>query len=80
MNYWIWSELYHLTWMRILTLLVILSVIIHAWIGMWMVFTDYLTQRALGRSALYIRLLFQIACILALLYYLVWGIQILWGL
>ncbi len=37
-------------------LLAILSLIAHAWIGMWQVFTDYVTTRQMGPSAKGLRL------------------------
>jgi len=75
-----WSELYSQTWMRIFSLLALLSLGIHAWVGLWSVFTDYLTERNLGPIGNKLRFLAQAASGLIMFIYVVWGIQILWGL
>lgn len=75
-----WSALFGQTWMRAFSLLALLSVCAHAWIGLWTLSGDYLNERALGRCALVIRFLFQMFCGALLFGYGVWGIQILWEL
>ncbi len=42
-----------------------LSLIAHAWIGMWQVFTDYVTTRQMGPSAKGLRLVLTTAVIIA---------------
>lgn len=74
-----WKQLFSCTAMRAFTSLTILSVVVHAWIGLWSVSTDYMTVRLMGPKATAVRLLFQAAYSLILFYYLVWGFQILWG-
>jgi len=74
-----WHAMFQLTSMRIFTLLALLSLAAHAWIGMWSVSTDYLTERMLGERGNLLRLAFQIACALLIFVYVIWGIQILWG-
>jgi succinate dehydrogenase / fumarate reductase membrane anchor subunit len=74
-----WKELFELTAMRIFSLMALLSLVAHAWIGIWTISTDYLTPMALGKFATAIRFLFQCACAVLTFVYLVWGIQILWG-
>ncbi|SRR6056297_570672 len=78
-DYNTWDALFERTWMKIFTLLAILSLAAHAWIGMWSVGTDYLTQRLLGTAGNMLRLAFQIGCGLAIFIYVIWGVQILWG-
>lgn len=78
-DYASWSALFDATWMRIATLLALLSLCGHAWVGMWTISTDYLTSLSLGRAATFVRLLFQAGCVILIFIYLVWGIQILWG-
>ena len=75
-----WSTLFDATWMRVFSLLALLSLCIHAWVGMWTIATDYLTSMAFGGAATTVRILFQAACVILIFTYLVWGIQILWGL
>ena len=67
-----WSGLFDLTWVRIFSLLSLLSLGAHAWVGLWTVSTDYIKPTGL-------RLLFQSVVVTALFVYVVWGIQILWG-
>ena len=68
-----WSGLFETTSMRIFSLLALLSVGIHSWIGLWSVSTDYI--KATG-----VRFFFQSLCGLVMSIYVVWGIQVLWGL
>ncbi len=74
-----WKTMFELTSMRIFTLLAILSLAAHAWIGMWAVGTDYLTERLMGPKGNVLRLAYQIGCGLVIFIYVIWGIQILWG-
>jgi len=67
-----WQTLFACNAMRVFTLLALLSLLIHSWIGIWTILTDYIKFFTL-------RLLLQIALVLALGLYLVWGIQILWS-
>ena len=68
-----WKELFESTAMRIFTLLALLSMSAHAWIGMWSISTDYIKPTGF-------RFLFQSACGLLTFIYVVWGVQILWGI
>jgi succinate dehydrogenase / fumarate reductase membrane anchor subunit len=72
-DFQIWSALFDQSWFKIFTLLALLSIGAHAWVGLWTVSTDYI------KSAMQ-RFLFQAAFILVILVYVVWGIQIIWGL
>lgn len=74
-----WQAIFEGTGMRVFTLLAILSLAAHAWIGMWSISTDYLTERLMGSKGNVLRLAFQIGCSLAIFVYVIWGIQILWG-
>lgn len=79
MSYETWHGFMTNDAMRIFTLLALLSFVGHAWIGMWTVFTDYLTSRQMGPKADVLRLLAQVAMGIALFVVIVWGIQIIWG-
>lgn len=79
LDYAQWQALFSATWMRIASLLALVSLCAHAWVGLWTVATDYLTPAMVGKNANVLRFLFQAACILLIFIYLVWGIQILWG-
>ena len=65
--------------MKILSLLSVLSLVAHAWIGMWQVFTDYVTTRQMGPSANGLRIVLTSAVIIAVLAYAIWAIQIFWA-
>ena len=58
------------TWMKIFTLLTLFSLLLHAWVGIWTVITDYI-------KSIIIRLTLQAIMIVALLIYFFWGITIL---
>ena len=68
-----WSNLFASTGMRIFSLLTLLAIGAHAWIGLWTVSTDYIKPTGA-------RFIFQAVCGLTMFAYIVWGIQILWGL
>lgn len=55
--------------MRLFTLLTVLALVGHAWVGMWTVLTDYFKSNGL-------RFVLQSAMILAVLVYLFWGVMI----
>jgi succinate dehydrogenase / fumarate reductase membrane anchor subunit len=79
LDYAQWQALFSTTWMRLASLLALISLCAHAWVGMWTVSTDYLTEAMVGKNANVLRFLFQAAYILLIFIYLIWGIQILWG-
>lgn len=64
---------------KVFSLAAILSLAMHAWIGLWSVSTDYLTTRMMGARGTALRLVFQAVSAVLLFVYVVWGIQILWG-
>jgi succinate dehydrogenase / fumarate reductase membrane anchor subunit len=74
-----WVAYFDSTAMKVFSLMALVSIVAHAWIGLWAVSTDYLTVRLLGAKANGIRILFQGAYAIVLFAYLVWGVQILWG-
>lgn len=75
-----WAELNSSLAMRMFSLVTILSIAAHAWIGMWCVLTDYVTLRLVGPQATAIRIFFQLGMIAITLLYVVWAIDILWGI
>lgn len=79
LTYEVWSNLYSQLWMRVFTLLALLSTAAHAWIGLWVIVTDYLTERLLGRKALWFRAIVFSLYALVTITYLFWGIDMLWG-
>ncbi len=67
-----WSALFSNLSMKISTVIVLIAILWHAWIGLWTVFTDYVKNNA-------VRLLLETLVILALLGYFVWCVDALWG-
>lgn len=80
MDFLQWRELFDSTFVRVFSLITLLCLCAHAWIGLWTVSTDYLTVLLLGKKATFLRLAFQSVCAVLTLIYLVWGVQIFWGL
>lgn len=66
-----WQHLFGHILMRVITLMVLLAITIHAYVGMWTISTDYLKNTG-------VRLLCQVVLYLLLVTFLVWGILILW--
>lgn len=67
-----WHTVFQCAIVKGATLMVLLSLIAHAWIGLWSVVTDYI-------HCVCLRLTIQIFFITALLAFLIWGIAIVWG-
>ena len=74
-----WSQFMMSSPMRLFSLIAILALAGHAWVGMWTVFTDYITTGKLGGIAAGLRLVLQTLMIIAILVFLFWGIMIFWG-
>ncbi len=68
-----WQALFNNTSMRIFSLMALLSLGAHCWIGLWSISTDYLKHFAL-------RFVFQMVVGLLMFIYTIWGVQLLWGL
>ena len=78
-DYTSWRTLFDQTWMKVFTLMAALSLAAHSWIGLWSVFTDYLTERMLGPKGNSIRLACQLGASLSLVGYVIWIIVIVWS-
>lgn len=72
MDYQQWSGLFAQEWVKIFSLLAMLSVVVHAWIGLWTVGTDYLPK-------VWLRLVYQSLVLLVLFVYLLATVRALWG-
>ena len=72
MDYWQWKVLWQTPVVRYATVILIASLLFHAWVGVRNIYMDYIKDTAL-RLALYV------LTIGALLYYAVWSIKILWS-
>ncbi len=73
LNYDVWTGLFSGQTVRTFTLLFLLSVFYHAWIGIRDIVMDYIKSAG-------IRLVMHVLVILTLLLYAIWAVQILWGM
>lgn len=67
-----WKAMFSGTLFRLATMLFVGALLYHAWVGMRDILMDYAHATSL-------RLTLQAAVGLALLFYLVWAVSILWG-
>lgn len=58
----------------------VLAIALHAWIGIWTIGGDYITERTFGGLAVWLRSMYQGGCALLILVYLAWGWDLLGGL
>lgn len=68
-----WHGLFSSHWMKIITLLVLASLLYHAWVGMWTIMTDYVKPFVICFAINTIVLLLLIAFFFE-------GLLILWGI
>ncbi len=71
--YYEWHHLFTYMSMKVVTLLFVFLLLIHAWVGMWTVITDYIKPFVL-------RLMINIVILLALVGFFFQTILILWGI
>ena len=69
-SYTEWVGLQHNLWMRAFNILFLLSLLAHAWIGIWTVLTDYVNPAPL-------RLTLQVLLFLTLFGLLMWGLWLI---
>lgn len=67
-----WHDLLTCTLFRIATVLALFALLLHAWVGIWTVTTDYM-------KCTIVRLSVQMLVALWLLSQLIWGLMIVWG-
>jgi succinate dehydrogenase / fumarate reductase membrane anchor subunit len=70
-TYAAWRELFSRGWMRIATLILVASLVWHAWVGVRDILMDYIKPD-------WLRLALQVLTLLLLAVYLAWAAQILW--
>ena len=73
LNYDTWTGLFSGQPMRTFTLLFLLSVFYHAWIGVRDIVMDYVKPAS-------VRLVIHVLVILTLVLYVIWAVQTLWGM
>jgi succinate dehydrogenase / fumarate reductase, membrane anchor subunit len=73
MGYDKWAAMFSQQWMKALTFVVIVSLLIHVWVGMRDIWMDYVKPVA-------VRLVLQVATIVWLVGCAGWAVQVLWRL
>ena len=83
-SYAVFSSFFSSTPMQIFSTMTLLSILAHAWIGLWTVGTDYIRSAhlefipGLAKFSTAIRFLYQVACLLIMFIYLVWAMKLIW--
>jgi len=72
MQYRPWQDLFHSRCFQIASLIALFAFLLHSWIGIWTVTTDYV-------KCTVIRLSIQLIVLLGLLAQFIWGLMIVWG-
>ena len=73
MGYDKWAGIFAAQWMKVLTFVVILSLLLHVWVGMRDIWMDYI--QPVG-----VRLVLQVATLVWLVGCAGWALQVLWRL
>lgn len=68
-----WRCFFSLTWVRVVTQIFVLALVMHAWIGIRDLWMDYIKPAGL-------RLFLHVATILWLLGSLIYSVKVIWGL
>jgi succinate dehydrogenase / fumarate reductase membrane anchor subunit len=71
LNYGSWAGLFASVWMKVATLLAVLALVYHAWVGVRDIFMDYIKPTG-------VRLFLQVVTVVALVGYACWAVIILW--
>ncbi|WP_434355930.1 succinate dehydrogenase, hydrophobic membrane anchor protein [Parasalinivibrio latis] len=71
-NYLNWTAFFGQLSTKVFTMLALVCVLIHAWIGLWQVLTDYIKSSSL-------RMILQFGIVAVLFVYFFSGLFILWG-
>lgn len=72
LTYDLWRGFFAFFLTKVFTLLTLFSILVHCWIGMWQVLTDYVKSLAT-------RLLLQLVILVALLFYAIYGAVVVFG-
>lgn len=72
LSYAEWHNLFAMQFVKVFTILFIFLLMLHAWLGIWTVFTDYVKCFVIRTILNFFVLLMLFACFF-------WGISILWS-
>ena len=70
-GYQYWNTLFSNTWLKVLSVIALLAIAWHAWIGLWTVLTDYVKSVPLRRFL-------EVLICASFFVYIVWGMWLLW--
>ena len=70
-GYDLWAGIFSQQWMKFLTFALIISLCWHAWVGVRDIWMDYV-------KPVWLRLSLQVLTVLALIWWAVWSIELLW--
>jgi succinate dehydrogenase / fumarate reductase membrane anchor subunit len=73
LDYAVWTALFSSQAVRTFTLLFMLSLFYHAWVGIRDIVMDYVKPAS-------VRFVVHVLVIIALLLYAIWSVEILWGM
>ncbi len=73
LDYNAWTLLFASDLVRSFTFLMLLALFYHAWIGVRDVVMDYIKPA-------FVRLMIHVLVVLSLILYMIWSVQILWGM
>ncbi len=73
LDYYVWIGLFSNLAVRTFSLLFLMSLFYHAWIGVRDIVMDYVKPAS-------VRLVIHVLVILAMIVYTIWSVQILWGM
>jgi succinate dehydrogenase / fumarate reductase membrane anchor subunit len=71
LDYGSWAGMFSTVWMKVATLLAVLALIWHAWVGVRDIYMDYIKPTG-------VRLVLQVVTVVALVGYAIWAVIILW--
>ena len=77
-DYIVWKNLFNLIWMKLATSIVMLSFVLHTWIGTSAISGDYLTSSLLGSLSKPIKILYSSLTAGIIVASLYWSLTIIW--
>lgn len=72
LNFVSWSAMFSTLWMKAFTFLIVVAISVHAWVGLWIVSTDYIKPTGLRNS-------FQAIVLVICVGIIVWAGMLFWG-
>ena len=72
LTYLRWHQLFASVWMQVSTMAVVFLMLVHAWIGIWTIGTDYIKCHV-------IRTIYDFCVFSALVAYFFWILKIIWS-